>query len=306
MIGALDIARPQVLVEALIMEIDLSDSLDLGFSAAIQYINANLDLAVNTAATGLTAGIASFPIPSLPGSINDRAGVATPKKGLYYDAIIKAAATDGNINILSAPHILTSDNEEAEIRVGDNIPIITSRVDAATGGPSLSASVNVERKDIGVTLRVTPQISEGNMLRLKIFQEITQVNEALTKATGSADQVGVALSNRQVDNTVVVADGETVVIGGLIQEKYAETVDKVPWLGDIPFLRMGLQEPPRKPRTSGNLLIFLTPHIIRSLEDMEYASVRKREEFEQKLRRTHPSQRCHPALRRDGTQPNPT
>ena len=118
------------------------------------------------------------------------------------------------------------------------------------------------------------------MLRLKIFQEITQVNEALTKATGSADQVGVALSNRQVDNTVVVADGETVVIGGLIQEKYAETVDKVPWLGDIPFLGWAFKTT-SETTDKRNLLIFLTPHIIRSLEDMEYASVRKREEFEQ-------------------------
>ena len=111
-----------------------------------------------------------------------------------------AASRDADTNILSAPHILTSDNEEAEIRIGDNIPIITSRVDSASGNiAGLSSSVNVERKDIGVTLRVTPQISEGDTLRLKIFQEISEVNEALTDETGSATEVGVALSNRQVE-----------------------------------------------------------------------------------------------------------
>jgi len=277
-IAALDIPRPQVLVEALIMEVDITDSLSLGFSAALEYINGNLDLAINTAAKGLTAGIASFPIPGIPGSLT--AGQANQENGIYYSAIINAASSDGNVNILSAPHILTSDNEEAEIRVGDNIPIITSRVDAAQGGPSLSASVNVERKDIGVTLRVTPQISEGNTLRLKIFQEISSVNEALTNLTGTADQVGVALSNRQVENTVVVADGETVVIGGLIGEKYGETVDKVPWLGDIPFLGWAFKTT-KETTEKKNLLIFLTPHIIRSEADMEFATVRKREEFEQ-------------------------
>ena len=276
-IELLDIARPQVLVEALIMEVDITDNMELGFDGALRYINGSLDLYINTAAGALTAGAASFPIPGFGDLVT---GDTSNRDGTYYKAIINAASRDADTNILSAPHILTSDNEEAEIRIGDNIPIITSRVDSASGNiAGLSSSVNVERKDIGVTLRVTPQISEGDTLRLKIFQEITEVNEALTDETGSATEVGVALSNRQVENTVVVSDGETVVIGGLISERYSDEVSKVPWLGDIPFLGWAFKTSTKKVRKI-NLLIFLTPHIIRNSDDLEYAAVRKREEFE--------------------------
>jgi type II secretory pathway component GspD/PulD (secretin) len=258
------------------MEVDVTDSIDLGFDGAMRYINGSVDLYVSTAAGALTAGVASFPVPGLGGPAG--VGLAT-KNGTYYTAVINAAARDANINILSAPHILTSDNEEATIKIGDNIPIVTSRVEAAAGAPALSSSVNVERKDIGVTLRVTPQISEGDALRLKIFQSISQVNEALTAVTGAATEVGVALSDREVENTVVVNDGETVVIGGLISERFVDEVNKVPWLGDIPFLGW-LFKTISKKNQKINLLIFLTPHIIRSAEDLEYETVRKREEFE--------------------------
>ncbi len=279
-IEQLDVPRPQVLVEALIMEVDVSDGLDLGFNGSLAYLNGSLSLYANTAAAGLTAGATNLGLGAF-GTDLFGAGTTNPTdNGLYYEAIINASAANRNTNILSAPHLLTSDNEEAEIKIGDNIPIITSRVDNASGNiGGLSSSVNVERKDIGITLRVTPQISEGDTLRLKIFQEISAINEAVTAETGSAEDVGVSLSNRQVENTVVVSDGETVVIGGLISEAYNDTVDKVPWLGDIPFLGWAFKTTGKK-LVKKNLLIFLTPHIIRSDEDMEFMTVRKREEFE--------------------------
>jgi type II secretory pathway component GspD/PulD (secretin) len=246
--------------------------LNLGFNGSLAYLNGSVQLYANTLSGVLTGGASNFiglPFADYPTA-----------NGLYYDAIINAAARNASSNILSAPHLLTSDNEEAEIRIGDNIPIITSRVNSATGNiAGLSSSVNVERKDIGITLRVTPQISEGDTVRLKIFQEITDINKALTAETGAAEEVGVSLSNRQVENTVVVADGETVVIGGLISENYQDSVDKVPWLGDIPFLGWAFKRTEKRLRKT-NLLIFLTPHIIRSEEDMEFMTVRKREEFE--------------------------
>jgi hypothetical protein len=199
--------------------------------------------------------------------------------GSLIQGIILASAGSANINIISAPHILTSDNEEAEIRIGNNIPIITSRVNQATGAVTgLASSVNVERQDIGVTLRVTPQISEGNTVRLKIFQEITAVNDALTAETGDPAEVGVSLSNRRIENTVVVEDGETVVIGGLISEQIDDIESKVPWLGDIPILGWLFKVTEDKTRKI-NLLVFLTPHIIRGAADLESETVRKREEF---------------------------
>jgi hypothetical protein len=201
--------------------------------------------------------------------------------------ILTAASNDDSVNVISAPHILTSDNEEAEIRVGDNIPIITSRVQSAQGitttpDGSLATSVNVERQDIGVTLRVTPQITEGETLRLEIFQEITQFNNTLTEdLAASSGQSGPALTSRKVENTVVVGDGETVVIGGILADVYEDLVDKVPWLGDIPGLGWAFKTESRTLRKT-NLLVFLTPHIVRTDADMERETIRKREEFRQR------------------------
>ena len=127
---------------------------------------------------------------------------------------------------------------------------MTGRTDAATGGDNLSQSVNVERQDVGVTLRVTPQISEGDTLRLTIFQEITEVNNI--PGLGDPEEVGVALSNRRIENTVVVNDGETVAIGGLISETFTENVNGVPFLSDIPWIVQGsvveIAPPPGAPR----------------------------------------------------------
>ena len=288
-IEQLDIVRPQVLVEALIMEVVVTDGMSLGVSALYEYVNGDLALAFQTAAQGAISGITAT-IPALPvqaDPLNTFEGVAGrstrgadgTEDGSVIRGLISASASNGDISIISAPHILTSDNEQAEIRIGDNIPIVTSRVSSAAGNTlGQSTSVGVERQDIGVTLRVTPQITEGDTLRLEIFQEISNVNEALTGVTGSPSEVGVALSNRQVENTVVVADGETVVIGGLIDDKVTDTVTKVPWLGDVPVLGWAFKATEEK-LTKKNLLIFLTPHIIRSAADLESQTIRKREEF---------------------------
>ncbi len=125
---------------------------------------------------------------------------------------------------------------------------------------------------------MTPQISEGDTVRLEIFQEITSPNLALSIVTGDPQEVGISLSNRQVENTVVVADDETVVIGGLISDRYEDSVNKVPWLGDIPGLGW-LFKTTSKKLEKKNLLIFLTPHIMRTAADLERETIRKRAEF---------------------------
>ncbi len=290
-IEKLDIARPQVLVEALIMEVGLTDNKDLGFNGLVRLVNGATDITVASATGVATAGVpgaaAAAASPFLTNFLRrtfkvDSTGNPT-SNGTLIQGIITAGATDNSINILSAPHILTSDNEEAEILVGNNIPIITSRVQSAgttattTVDPSLATSVNVERQDIGVTLRVTPQITEGNTMRLEIFQEITDINNQI-QGVGNVNQVGPALSDRRIENVVVVADDETVVIGGLIGDRYQNDVTKVPWLGDIPVLGW-LFKTQNKKLTKANLLVFLTPHIVRSGEDLEKESIVKREEF---------------------------
>jgi cell division septation protein DedD len=139
--------------------------------------------------------------------------------------------------------------------------------------------VNVERQDIGVTLRVTPQITEGNSLRLEIFQEITEINSALQSGVGNVNDVGPALSNRRVENTVVVSDGETVVIGGLLSDKTDSSVIKAPWFGDIPVIGWAFKSTKDETRKT-NLLVFLTPRIVRTPLDLENDSIRRRQEYQ--------------------------
>ncbi len=288
-IEKLDVSRPQVLVEALIVEVDVTDDLALGFDVAYRLVNGDVDFLIATGANvipgaGLAAAAASnlFNDPSDAFADGD-GNLGSPQAGLSGGSIgigMRADASDKDVNIVSAPHILTSDNEEAEIIIGDNIPIVTGRTEAATGGDNLSQAVNVERQDVGVTLRVTPQISEGDTLRLNIFQEITEVSP--NPALGAAEDVGVALSNRKIENTVVVNDGETVAIGGLIDESYTETESGVPFLRDIPYLGWLFKTKTEALRKT-NLLIFLTPHIIRNADDLERETIRKRLELEERI-----------------------
>ena len=286
-IEKLDVSRPQVLVEALIVEVDVTDDLSLGFDIAYRMVNGDMDLLLQTGnavvpGSGLAAAALSNAFEN-PADAFTPGAVATSNGGSFGIGM-QALASDKDVNIVSAPHILTSDNEEAEIIIGDNIPIVTGRTEAATGGPSLSQAVNVERQDVGVTLRVTPQISEGETLRLNIFQEITEVSP--NPATGDPDEVGVALSNRKIENTVVVNDGEIVAIGGLIDESYTETERGVPFLRDVPYLGWLFKTKTESLRKT-NLLIFLTPHIIRNADDLERETIRKRLELEERVGNEH-------------------
>jgi hypothetical protein len=264
------------------MEADVTDGLTLGFDGIYRLVTDDLEVTVasltDAAARGALASQGINPA-DFPASFGTFFGTGDPTSGSSLQGLIRATATQEGLNIISAPHILTSDNEEAEIRIGDNIPIITSRVQSAqgvVGSNNLATSVNVERQDIGITLRVTPQITEGDSLRLDIFQELTDINETLD--VGNIEAVGVPLSSRRIENTVVVRDGDTVVVGGLISDRYVDEIFKVPWLGDIPILGWAFKTRIRALKKV-NLLVFLTPHIVRSPAELEFQSIRKREEF---------------------------
>jgi general secretion pathway protein D len=293
-IAKLDVERPQVLIEALIMEVDITDSESLGTAGFLEFLNGKSTFSTLIAPSTLGAGLIGGPIgaavaggaPLIQGFVRDalkKDDEGNVIGGNQIQTIIHAAAGDSGTNIISAPHLLTMDNEEAEIRIGQNIPIITGRTQSAQGvtnAGNLATSVNVERQDIGVTLRVTPQITEGDSLRMEIYQEISSINVGLTAsgALGAAEDVGVPLSKREIENVVTIRDGETVVIGGLLSDEYQDTVSKVPWLGDIPILGWAFKSSRRELRKI-NLLVFLTPHIIRSPEDLERETIRKREQF---------------------------
>ena len=175
-------------------------------------------------------------------------------------ALINLSQTDSNVNVLSAPRLLTSDNEEAEIVVGQNVPVISSSSTDDAGDTSYS----IERQDAALTLRFTPQITEGNMVRLEIYQEIT----AVTDSVGELSEVGPTFTKRLVRNAIIAEDGKTVVLGGLFQSNITKSVTKVPILGDIPFLG-NLFKSTSDSEEKTSLLIFITPRVVRNSEDLD-------------------------------------
>ncbi|MBE9531659.1 MAG: hypothetical protein IME98_02510, partial [Proteobacteria bacterium] len=167
------------------------------------------------------------------------------------------------INVLSTPHILTSDNKEAEIIVGENVPFLSQFESASSSDQPVLQSI--ERQDVGITLRITPQISDGGYVKLDIYQEISAV--ATTALTGGVEAADIITTKRSAKTSVVVKDGQRIVIGGLIQEKKSNNESKVPLLGDIPGLGYLFKfKSKKKERT--NLIVFLTPIIVDDFDDL--------------------------------------
>ena len=229
-IAKLDTPRPQVLVEALIVEVDVSDGTALGFTGLARVFGGDNNFTIGSLSDGKdqdSGVIGGTPGPTgstvtpalLQSLLTAAAGSSFVAGGNFamgdtlIQALIRASAGATGTNVLSAPHILTLDNEQAEIKVGNNIPIITSRVESAqgTGGGGLASSVNVERLDVGITLRVTPQISEGDSLRLKLYEEITGLANLSPGTVGSVADVGPSLTSRKIENSVIVSDQNTIM-----------------------------------------------------------------------------------------------
>jgi len=292
-IKGLDIKRKQVYVEALILEVSmaatralgasLSGAVDLG-SDSLAFGTSNL----NTGAANLgSLASNSSGVPSLLSQTIDGillGGLFNPITVTGLDgkpvtvpaisALIDLSEKNGDVNILSAPRLLTSDNKEATIIVGSNVPIITERL---TDSSSLSQSVSVERKDVALTLRFTPQIIEDNLVKLDIFQEITDL---ASTNVGEVDQVGPTLTKRQIQNTILAQSQHTVVLGGLIGTNSQETVSKVPVLGDIPGLGWLFKHTSVTDQKT-NLLIFITPTIINNPEDLLAITSKNRDSAKQ-------------------------
>ena len=275
-ISKLDIPRRQVYVEAAIIEMGLSKSNELGFEfRAMKPLDNN-----NITGFGGTnfGGIADATV-SGPAAFANFNGLAlgavkgtftyAGREFLNIGALLRALQSDSDVNVLSTPNILTSDNQKAEIMVGENVPFRTGQSQsAATGGSSILTTI--ERRDVGINLKITPQITSDDNVKLELYQEISSVVESATAA--SAD--GPTTSKRSASTTVVVKDRETMVIGGLIRDNLVESERKVPLLGDIPLLGWLF-----KYRTSRmektNLMIFITPYIIKNEDDAIAITKRK-------------------------------
>jgi general secretion pathway protein D len=266
-IEKLDIRRLQVFVEGLIMEISMDKARELGIE--FQFSGVEYDRSFRDATIKGFGGTSFGDINQartnpfdLTGLILGAADGTISFAGntfLNIAALIRALQTDSDVNILSTPHLLTMDNQEAEIVVARNVPFKVRTTATASGFPV----EEIERKDVGLTLRITPQISEGDFVRLEIYQEISNVLE--TPIAGATDLV---TSKRSAKTTVVVKDHQPIVLGGLISDSVDESIKKVPFLGEIPLMG-NLFKVTKHTGGKTNLLLVITPHIIRTAKDLE-------------------------------------
>lgn len=253
-IRRLDVRRAQVLVEAIIAEVSINSSQEFGIQWAADASGSN---AVGLVSFGLgnpLTGLLSDP-PSLGSGLN--IGVGNLDGTNRVGALISALSSDGKSNILSTPSLLTLDNEEAEIVVADNVPFLTGSFSGTGSGGSNPSNPfqTIQREDVGLTLRITPQINEGNAIKLDVEHEISSVSS-------SAQAVDLITSKRSLKTNVIVDDGQMIVLGGLIKEDFQDNEQRVPLLGDIPLLGYFFRYNTTS-KIKTNLMIFLQPTILK-------------------------------------------
>jgi general secretion pathway protein D len=266
----LDVRRAQVYVEALIAELTADKAAEFG----IQWQSLGGLGRSGTQGFGGTnfgnpsqniVGIAQSPVQIgrglNVGILNGTVNIPGVGEILNLQFLARALETDTNANILSTPTLLTLDNEEAKIVIGQNIPIVTGQYAVTASATTPTPFQTIERKDVGLTLRIKPQISEGGAIRLQLFQEVSSV-------TDSVNIQGVVTNKRSVESTVLVDDGKIVVIGGLIQDTVKDGVEKVPGLGDLPIIG-GLFRYNTRTRSKANLMVFLRPVLMRNGQSPE-------------------------------------
>lgn len=271
-IRQLDIRRAQVLIEAIIAEITTNNDKEVGVGLAVDGANAD----ANTLPVGLSnfAGVGDLLLSVAAGSAPTTvpAGLSfglggESSSGVRYGALLRALQTDTNTNILSTPNIVTLDNEEAELIVGQNLPFVTGSFTGTGSQNPNNPFQTIERQDVGLTLKVTPQINEGDTVKLVLEQETSSV------IPGTVEQ-GIATRKRSIKTSVLVDDGGILILGGLIQEEVSDTKSKVPLLGDIPLLG-ALFRTESTNKTKQNLMVFLRPSILRDHKDATYVTNEK-------------------------------
>jgi len=288
-IKQLDRKRRQVFVEAMIVEASIDKLQELGSRwraigrsggepvviGGFGTVDTSTLYNIITGLSGLSAGgmgnFLDIPITTIkPDGTATTSTLTVPG----FAALFSLDMFRDSVNVLSTPKILTSDNKEAEIVVGENVPFISKRErDPAAQNILLSS---IERKDVGITLKITPHITEGDFVKLDIYQEISAVKKEAN--TEILINIGPTTTKRSTKTTVVVKDKQTVVISGLMQEKQEEIERKVPLLGDIPLLGWLFKyKAIQKAKT--NLLVFITPHIVRDAQDLADISSQKGREF---------------------------
>jgi len=294
-VDTLDVPRRQVFVEAIIVEATVDRARALGFE-----FRATTDLgSYGGLAQGNLSALANAATSptSLPGLLLAAASNKTVRlpNGQEVPAqtfLLTALEADSDVNVLSAPNIVTTDNEEAEIVVGRNVPFIASRATDAANLENLFTTI--ERHDVGIMLRLRPQITADDLVRLTVFEEVSDIEE-VTVGGSDPNLVGPTTTIRSASTAISARDGQTVVIGGLLSDSIRDREERVPYLGRVPvlgaFFRRNIDR-----RMKTNLLVFLTPHILATEQQMAENSLRQRARMPKDVRQS-------PALRWDDPKP---
>ncbi len=272
----LDIPRAQVMVEAAIVEVsgDITDALGVQWAIDARGSTGGAG-GVNFGNTGISVGSVLNAINEneIPSNLPDGAIIGIGSRS--FGALITALSSNSKSNLLSTPSLLTLDNQEAEILVGQNVPFQTGSYTTDASGAT-NPFTTIERQDIGVTLKVTPHINEGATLRLQIEQEISSIAPS---ASLTAQAVDLVTNKRAIKSTILAEDGQVIVLGGLIQDDVTRTNAKVPLLGDIPLLG-ALFRSTQETHIKRNLMVFLRPTVIRdraglaALSGKKYSDIR--------------------------------
>ena len=294
MIDQLDERRAQVYIESLIVEVSGGDVAEFGFQWQGLLANNSrtngvvagtnfgalgnlLDITKATlggSAAGTTGSTAATGI-SLGQGLN--VGLIHNYFGTYgLAAIARLLQTQANTNIASTPNLITLDNEEAKIVVGSNVPFVTGQFTNTGGAGALTSPFQtIERKDVGITLRIRPQIGENGTIRMAIFQESSSLSLDVAPGTSNA---GPTTNKRSIESNVVVDDGQILVLGGLIEDRYTQNRSKVPLLGDIPYLGALFRSETREKKRT-NLMVFLRPVVMRDADTANRLSLDRYEQI---------------------------
>ncbi|WP_226499154.1 type II secretion system secretin GspD [Pseudomonas sp. MWU16-30322] len=266
-IDLLDQRRAQVVIESLIVEVGEDDASEFG----VQWQTGNLGGkgvigGANLGGAGINLnGKTSLDV--LPqglnvGYVNGTVDIPGIGKILDLKVLARALKSKGGTNVLSTPNLLTLDNEAASIFVGQTIPFVSGSYVTGGGGTSNNPFQTVTREEVGLKLNVRPQISEGGTVKLDIYQEVSSIDE---RASASAASAGIVTNKRAIDTSILLDDGQIMVLGGLLQDGYSQSNEAVPWLGTLPGIG-ALFRNERRAITKTNLMVFLRPYIIRDSE----------------------------------------
>jgi general secretion pathway protein D len=292
MIDQLDERRAQIYIESMIVEVSGDDAADFGFQwqglLGREGDRWGLVGGTNFTPPGGTGNIIGINTGAVQGQINLGEGLNIGLLRAYggtitLAAIARALQSQANTNIVSTPNLITLDNEEAKIVVGQNVPFITGQF-TQTGTAATNPFQTIERQDVGITLRIRPQIGEGGAVRMTIFQEQSSVLATTAAGTSNA---GPSTTKRSIEGTVVVDDGQILVLGGLIEDRFITNRSKVPLLGDIPGIGALFRSESRERRRT-NLMVFLRPIVLRDAESAHRLSTDRYDQIRGSQERSQP------------------